>query len=214
MNLAELRTYITARYATPLTATEINQHIHEAYNDLSRIFTPDSKGEATVPTVSHGDQYYVADCRTIKDIRTAIDGDRLREINYEAVLYPRRYGTPIRWYPLGESSGGGVDVRVIFGLDPLPDVNDSVYVHFEPAPRQLAADTDAPDFIPEEYHYLIAWGALATIAGHAEDYGVAQYWETQYRSAYNGILLKLGRTAPTHFPTIVAASQMGTGGKK
>lgn len=212
MDLVTLRTYITARYATPLASVEIDQHINEAYQDLSRIFTPDSSGEESVNTVTGGDQYYVA-CRTIKEIRTAITGSRLRETSYAAVLHPRRSGTPARWYPIGESLGGGSDVMIVFGLDPLPDVSDSVYVRFEPVPRELIVDADVPDYIPEEYHHLIAWGALATIAGHAEDYSVAQYWDTQYRSAYNGILIKLGRTAATHFPTTVAASAP-QGGKK
>lgn len=214
MNLSDLRIYITARYATPLTGTEIDQHINEAYKDLSRIFTPDANAEESIPTASGGFRYYVPDCRSIKEVRTSAAGERLREISYAAVLHPRRSGTPTRWFPYGESSSAGTDVLMAFGLDPIPDASESVFVRFEPEPVDLSGDSAIPDYIPEEYHHLIAWGALAAIAGHAEDYGVAQYWDTQYRSAYNGILVKLGRTAPTNFPTVSMTSQPPQGGKK
>lgn len=211
MDLQAMSSYIRTRYATDLGEAEFTAHINEVYRDVSTLFTPDvteTYEEATFITADKQAVYQLPVLsRQIKQVHfeTAEGNIRLRTMLEESLLYPRRTGVPIYWYSFGfkDASPG---IKQEFGLDPVPDVAvaDSVgkklIVLYEPVPVALEANTDQPEYVPEELHYLICWGTLAILAGKQEDYNTAQYWEAKYRSAYNEKLTNLGRSRYANFP--------------
>ena len=211
MTLQELRNYIKSRYATDASDVEIDDHINEVYRDIYRIFTPDTTEEysdAAFVTVSEQPVYELPkSTRSIKQVHitpAAGSRTRLRSMKEDALLYPRLSGTPIRWYPYGfKEAVAGTDVVQKFGLDPIPDTaaaDGAIHVLYEPSPDAMADNDDSPTYIPEEMHYLIAWGALAVLAGKQEDYNQAQHWDARYRNAYNEALVKLGKSRHANFP--------------
>ena len=204
MDLEDIRTYIQDRYQSDLADSKLNEHINEAYADVSKIFTPDTTEESdNIPTVASQVLYTMpVGTRSIKQVYLT-DGEgvriRLRSIKAAAVLYPRVEGTPKRWYPYGFINVEG-EVKQQFGVDPVPDDVVTLNVLYEPEATPMEEPDDVPVYVPEELHYLIAWGALALAAGKQEDYNVSQYWEAKYRSAYNDMLTKLGRSSHANFP--------------
>lgn len=196
MNLSQIRAYIRARYASDLMDSEIDEHVNETYLDLSRLFTPDSVQEEQITTVAGQDLYTLTlNSRRILEVHlgTGASRERLASIRHSSVTYPRTSGTPTRWYPHGMTTTG-IDVKQRFGLDPVPSTSGQVInVLSEPEPARLANTTDQPQYVPEEMHHLIAYGALSLAAGKAQDYNLAQHWESRYRMAYNEVLGRLGR---------------------
>lgn len=210
MTLQELRNYIKVRYATDASDVEIDDHINEIYRDITRIFTPDTTEEYSKDTFLTVDKQAVYELpfstRAIKQVHleSGTGKVRLRSIKEEALLYPRLEGVPTRWYPYGfKEATGGNDVVQKFGLDPVPGATaagKAISVLYEPAPSAMSGNDDSPTYVPEEMHYLIAWGALAVLAGKQEDYNQAQHWDARYRNAYNEHLIKLGKSRHANFP--------------
>lgn len=216
MDLQELRVYVTSRYQSEATETEIDQHLNEIYRDLSRLFTADTPvSDTSVNTVVNKETYQVPqNSRRIRRVFLGAGAGRapLRSIREDALLFPRQTGVPRRWYVAGMSEVGG-DVRQSFGLDPIPNAVQALTIEYEPEPAELDMDTDAVQFIPEESQHLIAFGALAIVAGRNQDYNVASMWEQRYRAGYNELSAALGRTGiSSNFPEIAKATQGAGGG--
>lgn len=206
MQLSELRTYITDRYPTGATPGVLNQHINEVYLDLARLFTSDAVSEAQLVTTAGQPLYTLpVASRSTQGVRYGTGRTRLIRTQRDLASGS---GTPTAWYPGGLASGG----RSQIGLDPAPTVaGDPVYVAYQPSPAKMANDTDAPLWVPDEYHHVIAWGALSLTASVQGDGDVAGQWEPRYRSAYNDILTLLG-LAPEQNPEAAQAVRQGGNG--
>jgi len=150
---------------------------------------------------------------------------RLKMVNKNAITHPQQRGAGYnaetekffkrvgtdnillktkRWaFNRMVQSGGKNRIEVIF--DPVPRGSIPLYIRYEPIPELLADNTDVPQYIPEEYHYLIAWGAIALLASQpgTEDWNVAQAWEARFRAGVNEMLQILGLTSPDNYPSIV-----------
>lgn len=197
LDLQELLLYVTDRYPSSLSETSIEGHVNEVYRDLSQLFTPENivvesglsapafQEEITVPVGA----------RSIRRVYLGTGANRspLRSISRAALNYPRADGTPRRWFYAG-TVVSGTNVRFQIGLDPLQDGGQTLTVEYEPEPEVMSADTDVPVMVPTEHHHLIAWGAIALVAGQQQDYTVAQNWEVRYRAAFNEIGARLGRS--------------------
>lgn len=207
MDLQDMTNYIKTRYPTDLGEHEFTQHINEVYRDVTTLFTPDTTEtyqDVSFITVDGQAIYQLPVLsRTIKQVHMDDSGViRLRTMMEESLLYPRTEGTPVRWYPFGFKDGEP-GVYQEFGLDPVPDTDAAgkdLIVLYEPIPVAMEANDDEPEYVPEEMHYLICWGALAILAGKQEDYNNSQYWEAKYRNAFNEKLVNLGRSRHANFP--------------
>ena len=193
MTFQELLIYIKNRYPSSLSETEVEEHINEVYKDLSRLFTKDVIEEEEKQTNLGEENYTLSSpSRRIREVHLDVnERKRLRSMKAEARIFPRKEGTPKRWFPYGVDKGQS-NIKQMFGLDPIPDSQYAIYILYEPLPEGMAEDTDIPSYIPEEHHYLIGWGAMALIAGKEEDYNAAQHWDIRYRSAVNEILVSMG----------------------
>lgn len=141
---------------------------------------------------------------------------RLKKVNKNAIIFPqqrgagysdgsffKRIGTDdiflkVKRWAVNRSVGNRFEL--IF--DPIPRGTIPLLIRYEPMPAGLEADSDVPQYIPEEYHYLIAWGSLALIASlpGQEDWEVAQVWESRYRDGVNNMISALGMNAPDNYP--------------
>lgn len=204
MDLQTMRAYIRSRYASALTDVELDDHINEAYRDLSLLFTPDTvEDDATLLTVVGQATYTLTkDSRRIREVHlgTGASRIRLRSVRHEAIVYPRASGVPTRWYAFGMKSQG-TNVRQQFGLDPVPaTAGTTLSVMYEPEPGEFLTDTSTPLYVPEEFHAIICYGALSLAAGQQQDYNVSQHWQSRFTAAYNDLTDKLGRIAKSNFP--------------
>lgn len=198
MDLQEIRNYVRGRYSTDLTDAELDDHINEAYKDVSNLFTPDSIHTMALTTTSGQSEYVLPEhSRRIRQIR--IGSQRLRSIRYDSVVFPRLSGSPIRWYPYGWTSVNGDD-RQAFGLDPIPTTTAAITILVEPQPNRLVDDHDSPEEVPDEFQYLICWMTISLAAGQAQDYNVAQNWDARYRVEYNEVLAKMAGLGRGNFP--------------
>lgn len=209
-----MRAYIRARYASALTDAELDDHINEAYRDVSLLFTPDTlEDDAALLTVIGQATYTMTkDSRRIREVHvgTGASRTRLRSMRHEAIVYPRVNGVPTRWYAFGMKSNG-TNVRQQFGLDPVPDAaGTALTVMYEPEPSVLGTDTSTPLYVPEEFHSIICYGALSLSAGQQQDYNVSQHWQQRFTASYNELTDKLGRISKTNFPE---ATKPGGGGQ-
>lgn len=199
-----MRAYIRSRYASALTDAELDDHINEAYRDVSLLFTPDTLEEDGGLSTVTGQATYtlMKDSRRIREVHlgTGASRNRLRSVRHEALVYPRASGAPTRWYAFGMKSTG-TNVRQQFGLDPVPITSGTTLtVMYEPEPAELTTDTSTPLYVPEEFHPIICYGALSLAAGQQQDYNVSQNWQTRFTAAYNELTDKLGRISKSNFP--------------
>lgn len=203
MTLQEIIAYVNGRYTSGLVDTEIIEHINEIYRDVTRAFTKDTTKETTIATVESQEIYQLTEAsRRIKEIHiTNETRSRLRSMRADARVYPRKSGTPLRWFPYGLDDEDG-SVRQQYGLDPIPDAVLNVHVLYEPVPTVLSEDNDNILYIPEEYQYVIGYGTIALLASNQEDWNVSQAWEARYRSAINEMIITLGIIPPNNYPDL------------
>ena len=206
MTLQEILLYIKSRYDVGATDSEILEHTNEVYRDLTKPFTLDVIEEDTSLATATDQAIYTLgeDSRRIREVHI-VDGlgdrRRLHSVRPQAILYPRLEGMPRRWYVAGMDSS--TDVRQQFGLDPVPTVSEDaldLIVQYEPEPESLVNDTDLPLYIPEELHYLIAWGTISILAGREENYNVSQHWQARYTNHFNEVLMTHSRAGKLNFP--------------
>ena len=211
MNLQEMSNYIRTRYPTDLGELEFTAHLNEVYRDVSTLFTPDVTElyeDAGFITVTAQAIYQLPELsRQIKQVHFETGGGniRLRTMMEESLIYPRREGVPIYWYPFGfkDATPG---IKQEFGLDPVPiaatadSVGKKLIVLYEPVPEALENNADEPEYVPEEAHHLICWGTLGILAAKQEDYNTAQHWTGRYTNAYNDMLVRMGRSRYANFP--------------
>jgi hypothetical protein len=210
MTYLELYTYITGRFALSLTAAQIKEHVNEIYRDLSRLFTPRFiETNAALSTVAHTATLDLTfDARKIHAVKTNVATVRtlLREVDRNAMLTPApAEGTPKYWAVKGKTATGYFTLL----FDPPPAAAVALDIDYEPVPAVMTADADIPRYIPLEYQYLIALGALAEGLATQEDWQNAQYWEGRYRDEVNQMILQLGLEAIPDMKMMTAG-----GGKK
>ena len=213
MQFSDIDSYVTGRYISSLDVPGRKAHINEVYFDLTRAFTPDITeiNDDTLSTVEDEDTLTLTwKARQIKKVSLLNDTARvrLRRVSEQALIRDGESGLPRYWSPYGNTQNAGVNY-LRFLLNPAPDGIYPVIVEYEPSPVALSADTDVPAYIPEEYHHLIAWGVIAILASHQEDWNAANAWEARFRGAVNEMLLTLGITAPENYPNLATLTQGG-----
>lgn len=202
MNLTELNSYIDSRLTSILDSTEIKKHINEVYLDLTRAFTLDSSIENEVNTVSGQNTLSVGvTARRIKNVLLKSPRTMLRYIHKEAIVYPQANGTPLRWCEYENDNIFKVT------LDPIPNSSQAVIFVLEPMPSKLG-DNDTPKYIPEEYHHLIAWGAMSVLASIQEEYDMASMWSSRYINGVNEMVNHLSLTAPKNYPSLAVSANV------
>lgn len=203
MDLYGIQSYIADRYISELATAGMIEHINEVYLDLTRIFTADIIATEELETDAPLTQL-TWKARQIRNIY--LGNRRLKQVAKEALLRDTQ-GIPKYWaaYGSGQGAAGGNYLRFI--LAPGPHELCFLDIDYEPLPEELSADSDVPKYIPEEYHYLIAWGVIALLTSlpGTEDWNVAQAWEARFRAGVNEMLQVLGLTAPDNYPSIAAA---------
>lgn len=215
MQFSDIDSYVTDRYPSGMATSDRKAHINEVYLDLTRAFTPDITeiNDDTLSTVEDEDTLTLTwKARQIKKVSLLNDTARvrLRRVSEQALIRDGESGLPRYWSPYGNTQNAGANY-LRFLLNPVPDGTYPVIVEYEPSPVALTADTDVPAYIPEEYHQLIAWGTIAILASHQEDWSVANAWEARFRGAVNEMLLTLGITAPENYPNLATLTQEGGG---
>lgn len=213
MQFSDIDSYVTSRYVSSLEAADRKAHINEVYLDLTRAFTPDiiEVNDDSLSTVENEDSITLTwKARQIKRIFLLDDAARirLRRISEQALTRGGDSALPKYWAPYGNTQSAGSNY-LRFLVNPVPDGIYPVIVEYEPSPVALTAGTDVPAYIPEEYHHLIAWGTIAILASHQEDWNVANAWEARFRGAVNEMLLTLGITAPENYPNLATLTQEG-----
>ena len=213
MQFSDIDSYVTGRYTSSLDATDRKVHINEVYLDLTRAFTPDITeiNDDTLSTTEDEDTLTLTwKARQVKRVFLLNDAARvrLRRVSEQALIRGGDGGLPRYWTPYGNTQSAGANY-LRFLVNPAPDGVYPVIVEYEPVPVALSADTDIPAYIPEEYHYLIAWGVIAILASHQEDWNVANAWEARFRGAVNEMLATLGITAPENYPNLATLTQEG-----
>ena len=215
MTFAQLYAYITERFALSLTEAQIKEHINEVYKDLTRLFTPDYiETNNTLSVAAHARTvdltFAVRKVQYVKT-RSGTTYRLLREIRKDALLLPyAAEGTPVRWGLDGVLTTGYLRLFV----DPAADAEIGLSIDYEPVPAALALDADTPQYIPAEYHFLIALGALAEGLAFQEDWENAKYWEGRYRDEVNTMIINLALNAPDNFPNLSKKLMVGGGSKK
>lgn len=96
-----------------------------------------------------------------------------------------------------------------FAVIPTSTSAYNLTVQYEPVPTILSSSSDVPQYIPVEYHHLIAWGTLAILASlpGQEDWEVAQAWEARFRFGVNEMIDNLGLVAPENYPSIAVVRE-------
>lgn len=215
MKLREIESATTDNF--PLTAPSITLHriINNVYFDLSRPFTADMVESETF-TAEEGKCTYELVKPARKIVQILWDGSRLRQVSRQFLILPKSSGTPTRWAPNGTQQESGLAARnnLRFEFDKLPDGEGEVTAQYEPAPILLSNTEDAPKFIPDDFHYLIAWGARHFLAAENGAWTDAQYWQDRYISSVADMLSHLGITAPDNYPTISVISDRLVGGDR
>lgn len=177
LDLGDIDRYVTKRLAFSVTPQERMKHINEVYLDLTRFFTIDHTEKITVTAA----EFVTVPARKVEFI--ICEGERLRKVHKQSFLYPLAAGKPKYWAEWGNN-------EIVFA--PIPDAEYDLEIYIEPEPEALATNDAVVKYIPEEYQYLVAWGALAVLAATQEDWSLAQYWETKYRDGVNEMLRYLG----------------------
>ena len=206
MKLSDLDAFIVTRLAASQTQPSRVLHINNAYLELSRIFTVDvsESDDSLSSTMGEARMELPFRPRRIRGVRVLDEGGwQLRRVYRDAVMFPPAEGKPKRW-----ASDLGDAVSAIL-LDPSPDDTYSLEVLYEPNPVPLEDLADEPQYIPEDYHYLIAYGALSLAAASQEDWGIAQYWGSAYQAGVNEMLEHLGLNAPDDFPGMLTQALGG-----
>lgn len=196
----EIRSYVTARLVRSpgVDNATINQHINEAYREVSRPFTANIvyRDVDTLATVA-GQRLYAlnADVRALKRLYIiGANGDEksLTLVQERAVSLPFADGEPTKYYLAGSTVVSGV-LRQQVGLEPVPTAAYAMLAlvqEYEPIPPVLDTEGSVPSWVPEEWHHLIALRTMELVAGVDEDWDVRRAWREEFVSGFNEMMWK------------------------
>ena len=127
------------------------------------------------------DEYSLAsDCEDVLSMRQENHPYRLKKVGIEVMdsYYPQRssFGYPVAYSIVGYDSS---DYMVV-ALYPNPNVARNVYYRYKKRVTEMSADSDTP-IIPLRYRWVLAKGALYTVAKYLDQPDIGGDYEREYR---------------------------------
>lgn len=161
----------------------IDDWVNEAYEDV--LVKSRCKVSSTSVTGASADYTLSSDVLAIIDLYTThgTQSYPMERVSVDEILHLRRSGTgtaPTRYYALA-----GHDLILFY---PDPSNTDSFTMYYVDRPTALSASGDSPSAIPQEWHKLIEWYALAEGADFDDD--ESSVHGDRYRALYEDGLRK------------------------